>query len=129
MNQRRSSLSFRVRYEGRVQTIDRRPPPEPYRASIRYIVARTLSPFRAKWHLQTSEAKPTEETPLPVAQPDEAAPPMAVLKEAPLPVAVQNEPTSPVAEPMEIIPPTARSKRAASSGRSRRATSPAALGK
>lgn len=55
MSRTRSTLSFRIRYEGRVQTFDRRPLKETLadesRSSIRYIVARTLSPFRAKWEI------------------------------------------------------------------------------
>ena len=58
MNHRRSSLSFRVRYEGRVRDTDRRPVAKTKPASLHYIVARTLSPFRAKWQLKTDEPVP-----------------------------------------------------------------------
>ena len=61
MSRIRSSLSFRVRYEGRVQTFDRRPLKEAQadeaRSSIRYMVARTLSPFRAVWKISASGKK------------------------------------------------------------------------
>jgi hypothetical protein len=60
----RPSLSFRVRYEGKVQTFDRRPlkekEAEQARTSIRYMVAHSLSPFRKK--LAKLEA-PTPEIP------------------------------------------------------------------
>ena len=46
------SLSFRVRYEGRVQTFDRRPrkerEAERVKIPIHYIVGHTLSKFRAR---------------------------------------------------------------------------------
>jgi hypothetical protein len=46
------SLSFRVRYEGRVQTFDRRPrkerEAERVKTPFHYIVAHTLSKFRLK---------------------------------------------------------------------------------
>ena len=61
MGPSRTSLSFRVRYEGRVQTFDRRPlkeaQAEEAKGLIRFMVARTLSPFRPRWEISASGKK------------------------------------------------------------------------
>ena len=65
----RPSLSFRVRYEGRVHVFDRRSvdekEAEEARISIRYMVAHSLSPFRKKVEKMIEEVP----IPLPPAKP------------------------------------------------------------
>jgi hypothetical protein len=74
MSRVRPSLSFRVRYEGRAQTFDRRPLKEAetdnVKRPIHYMVARTLSLFRGRWEVPPPPAKLPDPKPTSRAAPD-----------------------------------------------------------